>query len=83
MAALTLSNLPDDLLGKLKDRAAQHGRTVEAEAVECLQLATQEVNGADRIERMLEDLKRFRDSLSPDVRLEEESLSSAKREGRP
>jgi len=32
MAALTIRNLPDDVRDRLRVRAAQHGRSIEAEA---------------------------------------------------
>jgi len=36
MATLTVRNLPDEALAKLRVRAAQHGRSMEAEAREAL-----------------------------------------------
>lgn len=39
MAILTIRNLSDDVHRALRERAAQHGRTVEAEAREILSAA--------------------------------------------
>ena len=36
MATLTVRNLPDDALAKLRVRAAEHGRSMEAEARDVL-----------------------------------------------
>jgi plasmid stability protein len=39
MASLSVRNLDDDLLGRLKRRAARHGRSAEAEIREILRQA--------------------------------------------
>ena len=82
MAALTLSNLPEHLFARLKQRADEHGRSIEAEAVECLDLATRDPS-RDSVERTLADLQRFRSTLDPKLKMDEKGLAAAKREGRP
>ncbi|HUM02276.1 MAG TPA: Arc family DNA-binding protein [Thermoanaerobaculia bacterium] len=40
MASLTLKNIPPDLHRKLKRRAAEHGRSLNSEAIAALRVAT-------------------------------------------
>lgn len=42
MAAIHLSDLPDDLLAALQSRAAAHQRPIEAEIVAILRIATEQ-----------------------------------------
>jgi hypothetical protein len=88
MAALTLNNFPDELLARLKERAAIHGRSVEAEAVDLIAQATRDENGRDEngsdpIQPTIDALTRFRASLNPRLTIDEQSLADAKRQGRP
>jgi plasmid stability protein len=51
MATLTIRNLPEDVRDKLRVRAAEHGRSMEAEARDLLSRAV----GVARVEFSLEE----------------------------
>lgn len=82
MASITLSNVPEDLYRKLAERAESHRRSLEAEALECLDAAVGS-RSPESVERVIEDLRRFRESLNGRVYATEDDLRRARDEGRP
>jgi len=58
MASLSVRNLDDDLLGRLKRRAARHGRSAEAEVRTILRqaLSSEAEPGFDDLAAALRDL---------------------------
>jgi len=80
MATLTVKNVPAKLYKRLKESAAQHRRSINSEAICCLE----RVLGADRVDptEFLAEVKAMHKRV-PYVNLTEEFLRSAKNEGRP
>jgi len=62
MATLTVRNLDDDVVRRLRIRAAEHGRSAEAEHREILRLVLigDEAHQAERRQRVAERLAEFR-----------------------
>ena len=62
MATLTVRNLDDDIVRRLRIRAAEHGRSAEAEHREILRLVLigDEAHQADQRQRVAERLAEFR-----------------------
>jgi hypothetical protein len=83
MAALTLNNLPDDLLHRLQERAAELDEVSKQSPLCVSTWQTRERQQSNDVERTLAELKRFRDSLDPKLRVDEQGLSAARCEGRP
>jgi plasmid stability protein len=77
---MTLKNVPDRLYSRLKKSAAQHRRSINSEAIVCLErsLAGQPVDP----DAFLADVRRLREALGP-VFLTDEDLRRARTEGRP
>jgi plasmid stability protein len=83
MSQLELRDIPEQLFVKLQDRAAEHGRSIEDEAIECIAEAV----GTDEKKKprrrpTLEEIAGFRASLG-DIYITEEEIQAAKRKGRP
>ena len=80
MANLTLKQVPDALYQRLKERAAAHRRSINNEAIVCLEqlLEPQRVDPRSR----LEDIRALRRE-APKVFLTDEALRQARDEGRP
>jgi len=80
MASLTIKNLPEELHKRLKENAAQHRRSINSEAISCLE----KVLGAHRVDprEFLAEVDAMRKRM-PYVNLTEEFLRAAKNEGRP
>lgn len=80
MANLTLKQVPDALYRRLKERAAAHRRSLNSEAIVCLEqvLEPQLVDPRSR----LEEIRALRREASK-VHLTDEALRRAKDEGRP
>jgi plasmid stability protein len=78
--SLTLKNLPDDLYGRLKRSAQQHRRSLNNEAIVCLEVAlpAQELTAAER----LEQIRALRRSLPPEATTTPDQIDAYKREGR-
>jgi plasmid stability protein len=70
MATLTINNISDDLLEKLERSARENGRTVEEEAMQWI------LSAEGRLRGFRELRNRF-----PDVRITDEQITRAKREG--
>jgi len=79
MPTLTLKNLPAALHRRLKARAALHGRSLNGEVIECLEVAV----GAERVdvEGLLERAREARRGLAG--RLSDAELGRLKAAGRP
>jgi plasmid stability protein len=79
MATLTIKNVPDELHKRLKESAAQHRRSINSEAISCLE----RVLGAHRVDpkKFLAEVDAMRRRM-PYVNLTEEFLRAAKHEGR-
>jgi plasmid stability protein len=62
MATLTVRNLDDDVVRRLRIRAAEHGRSAEAEHREILRLVliADEADQAEQRRRVVERLAEFR-----------------------
>ena len=80
MATLTIKNLPDGTYRQLKESASMHRRSINGEAIVCLE----RVLGSERVDpqRFLEEVRLLRSRL-PDVQVSDEELRSARNEGRP
>ena len=80
MATITLKNIPDDLYAKLKKSAAAHRRSMNNEAIVCIE----RVLAANRIDpkAFLEEARKLRESM-PGIYVTDEDLNAAKRWGRP
>ena len=80
MATLTIENVPEELHKRLKESAARNRRSINAEAISCLEKALA-ANRADPKEFLAEvDAMQRR---MPYVNLTEKFLRAAKSEGRP
>jgi plasmid stability protein len=79
MATLTIKNVPEKLHKRLKESAAQHRRSINNEAITCLEsvLVGQRVDPLEFLARV--DARRKR---MPRAFLTEEFLREAKNEGR-
>ena len=83
MASLHLQNVPSHLYTLLRERAERQGRSVEEEAVACLDTAVSlHPRTRDDAQRVLQELDRFRGSLKG-LFVTEEQLRQMKDEGRP
>jgi len=79
MATLTLKNVPDDLHDRLKTQAAAHRRSLNQEAIECLdRLPAGRRSGEEQIRAIRE----FQKSLGKSYAFTNEQIDRWKREGR-
>jgi plasmid stability protein len=80
MATLTIKNVPERLRKRLKQSAIQHRRSVNSEAILCLE----KVLGTHRVDpkEFLAEVDAMRKRM-PRVYITEEFLRAAKNEGRP
>lgn len=80
MATLTIKNVPERLHRRLKESAAQHRRSINSEAIACLE----EVLTSTRVDpqKFLSEVDALRKRM-PHVYITEEFLRAAKNEGRP
>lgn len=79
MATLTIKNLPDGLYQRLKARAATHRRSINSEAMLCLELALKQPPVDEEL--LLGDLRVLREEAG--VYLADEALRQAIEDGRP
>jgi plasmid stability protein len=79
MATITLKNIPEQLYQKLKQRAAQHYRSLNSEVIVCLQ----NVLGSKQVDPvvLLERARVLRSDISG--KLTDKDLSLLKNQGRP
>lgn len=77
---LTLKNIPDDLYARLKRSAEVHRRSLNNEAIVCLETVLQAptLSAADRIAR----IRALRDAL-PQKEFRARDIEDLKRQGRP
>lgn len=80
MATLTLKSIPDDLYARLKQRAAEHRRSINSEVLVCLEHALRS-RRADP-EAMLQRADAVRERLRMPI-WTEAALKEAKSSGRP
>ena len=80
MATLTMRNIPEGLYARLKQSATQHRRSVNSEAIACLERALL----STRIdpEEFLARARALRER-TPDLYVTADDLRKAKNEGRP
>lgn len=80
MATMTLKQVPEELYQRLKARAARHRRSLNAEAIECLERALG-VTALDP-DALLEDLRRVRERAAG-LYVTDAELHIHRDEGRP
>jgi len=80
MATMTLKNVPDDLYEQLRRSAERHRRSLNSEAIVCLERALQ----SERVnpDALLLRARRQR-ARTPDVFVTDPELRAARDEGRP
>jgi plasmid stability protein len=80
MATLTIKNIPEKLCTRLKESAAQHRRSINGEAISCLEkvLVGNRVDPHDFLVRA----RALRERM-PRVFLTEKELRAARNQGRP
>ena len=80
MATLTIKNVPETLHKRLKESAVQHRRSINSEAISCLE----KVLVATRVDpqEFLAEVRAMRERM-PSMYVTEEFLRAAKNEGRP
>ncbi len=83
MATLTIRNLPDDVRDKLRVRAAENGRSMEAEAREVLSSAVgeavKELSVEEKAARVREVQEAFRKYKRPGESVVDEFLAERRR----
>ncbi len=80
MANLTIRNIPEKLYKRLKESASQHRRSINNEAIACLET----VLVGDRVDskKFLAEVRAFRERM-PRMYLMDEFLRAARNAGRP
>jgi len=79
MATVTLKNVPDELYARLKRKAAMNRRSINNEAIVCLESMLPEKRDPAVV---LREIRRFRRSLKG-IYVTDKDLDAAKRWGRP
>ena len=80
MATLTLKNVPDDLYARLKQTAVEHRRSINSEAIICLESVLR--RRALDPEVFLADVRALRRKIGP-LHVTDRDINAAKRQGRP
>jgi plasmid stability protein len=80
MATLTIKNIPEKLRERLKESAAQHRRSINGEAISCLERAL--IGNRLEPEEFLAQVRSLRARM-PRVFVTERDLRLAKNQGRP
>jgi plasmid stability protein len=80
VATLTIKNLPEKLHQRLKESAAQHRRSINSEAICCLEKVL--ISTPVDPQEFLAEVRAARERL-PAMYITEEFLRAAKNEGRP
>ena len=87
MATIVLKNVPAGLRKRLELRARASGRSVEREAIACLEAAvgTEEPRRtAEEVRQLIEEARAFREELAAKgVSITDEEITAWKRQGRP
>jgi plasmid stability protein len=79
MATMTLKNVPDELYEQLKRSAERHRRSVNKEAITCLERA---LGGRSDAAELFEQIRAARARMQ-DVYLTDDDLRTARDQGRP
>ena len=80
MATITLKNVPDDLHRRLKERAARNGRSLNREAIRCLDEGTRRPEP----DTLLEEAAAFRAEFAArGMWITDADIEAAIDEGRP
>lgn len=77
---LTLKNIPDEVYERLKQSAAAHRRSINSEAIVCLESML--VSGRMAVGERLARARALRAAL-PKARFRAQDIDTYKREGRP
>ena len=80
MANLTIKNIPEPLVEKLKTQAAAHRRSLNHEVIRCLECAAESVPLEP--ENLIAKARAIRQTPAH-TRLNDKSLRALKKEGRP
>lgn len=80
MPSLTIKNIPEDLYRRLKERARENRRSINSEAIECLQQTLRCVPFDP--DEFLARVRELRARSAPHV-LTDQELSRMRHEGRP
>ena len=80
MATITLKNVPDQLYSNLKVRATSNRRSINSEAIRCLESVLE--NRRLGPEEVLERAREIR-RQNPNLFITDEIVNRAKRQGRP
>jgi len=80
MATITLKNVPEDVHAALKERAKRHKRSLNQEAIFCLDLALG--RSSRDSQTLLNEIRNLRSRISM-KRVDLDWIDSAKRQGRP
>lgn len=80
MATITLKNIPDELYGRLKDRARAHRRSINSELIHCLETVLQprRITAEARLER----IRAVRPAIDP-AAVSAADIAAAIDDGRP
>ena len=78
--SLTLKNLPDELHARLRAAAKRHRRSLNNEAIVCLEAGLGVP--AQSVDEELAEIRALRESLGPHI-FDPEEIDAFKREGRP
>jgi plasmid stability protein len=81
MATLTIKNVPETLVRRLKQQAVAHRRSLNLEVITCLESIAQ-ATPVD-VEAMLARVRAVRVTLRGGVQLTNRMINEAKRQGRP
>ena len=65
MSTLYVRDVPDELMGRLRERAAKERRSMAAEVVTILERALQDQVPRRNVAQILEDMRRRRDACTP------------------
>lgn len=83
MSKLELVNVPDEIVESLQRDASQTGRDLNSEAIECLRRGIQNRTRARKdVDEIISELRRFRSSLGPNARIDDDMIRRARDEGR-
>ena len=77
---LTLKNIPDEVYEALKRAAEEHRRSMNSEAIFCLEKVLRP--NRPSIEETLEEIRRFRETLAQ-INITNREINRAKGKGRP
>lgn len=83
MSKLELVDVPDEIVASLRRDANATGRDLNAEAIDCLRRGIQNRTRARRdVAELIAELQRFRASLGPNAKIDDDMIRRARDEGR-